>query len=146
MSKISQYITGLGESAPKELMSLANATASGKSASATAASASGASSKGGGTSDGLIFKPVTNNEKTLAVLPGDSFTNNVQSVTLTDSGGKLIETGKKNTGGGTAETGKEKWVFSKPGSQYPNNITVNVLLKDGSTKTYAIDDPSKRHD
>ena len=139
-----------------ELKSLANAAANGKTgafAAATLASDTGATTGGdfspNGTvvdgPEGFLFKPVTNNEGKLAVLLGQNITGNVSSVVIKDSLNSVIENGILKSEG-IKETGREKWTFSKTGSSYPKDITVEVTLSSGEVQRYKIPDPSKRYD
>lgn len=96
-------------------------------------------------SEGFLFKPVTNNEGSLAVMFGQSWTNNIASVSLLDQAGNLIEAGQRKPYG-ISETGREKFTFSKQGGSYPKDISVAVTFNDGAVKTFAIPDPSKRYD
>jgi hypothetical protein len=95
--------------------------------------------------EGFLFKPVTNNESKLAVLLGQKLTGNISSVMLKDSLNNVIEEGRLQTEG-IKETGREKWVFSKQGGQYPKDLTVEVTLASGEVQRYKIPDPSKRYD
>jgi hypothetical protein len=67
----------------------------------------------------------------------------VASVTLTDSTGQLLETGDPF---GTFNDGRPIFRFNKPGSNYPNNITVTVTMLDGTKREYHIADPSQRYE
>jgi hypothetical protein len=96
-------------------------------------------------SEGFLFKPVTNNEGRLAVLFAQSWTNNLASVRLLDQNGNLVEEGVRKPEG-ISETGREKFTFSKTGSSYPQNLSVEVLFKNGDMKMFNIPDPSKRYD
>ena len=41
---------------------------------------------------------------------------------------------------------QEKFAFTKPGSQYGSNVTVQALLADGTSREWSISDPSQRYD
>jgi len=96
-------------------------------------------------SEGFLFKPITNNQGKLAVLLPHEMTYKVLDVILRDKDGKEIESGSRMSEG-IAETGREKFNFSKKGENYPNDITVEVRLADGTMRAYKIPDPSKRYD
>lgn len=95
--------------------------------------------------NGFLFKPISNNQGRLAVLLPAEMTHQVMQVILRDSSGKEIERGQLISEG-IAETGREKYNFSKQGGSYPDNLTVEVLLANGARMNYQIDDPSKRYD
>ncbi len=95
--------------------------------------------------NGFLFKPESNNQGSLAILPPEAWTYHISSVLLKDSQGSVIEEGTQMLDG-AVETGREKWSFSKPGGDYPSDITVEVTLQDGSKKTFSIPDPSLRYD
>jgi hypothetical protein len=92
----------------------------------------------------FLFKPISENEGTLAVLMPSDLAHNVMSLVLKDEGGNVIEEGHSTGFGDTGE--REKFSFSKPGGSYGNNLTVEARLNDGSSRQYLIPDPSKRYD
>jgi hypothetical protein len=94
--------------------------------------------------DGFLFKPVSSNEGTVAVLLPPAYAYNVSEVLLTDEDGNVLDRGVSTGYGDTGE--REKFRFPKPGSEYPNNISVDVILTDGSVKSFPIEDPSQRYD
>ena len=157
---VKAYLAALGDKAPETLRTLETAGPTGRGQGATAAVTSGATlqstpvgsgevTPSGTTVDGpegFLFKPVSNNSGTLAVLLGEAWTGNIASVMLKDSAGNLLEEGHYTGAAGTAETGREKYSFSKAGGNYGKNVTVDVTFKDGSVKSYHIPDPSQRYD
>lgn len=161
MDKIKSFVERIGTTpiANEALKSLDSADATGAGSIATTAGVGLSSFVAGSVSsgnvvpqgtnvdgaEGFLFKPITNNEGKLAVMFAQSWTGNILGVRLLDSTGNLIEDGIHKTEG-TAETGREKYTFSKQGGDYPNDISVEVTLKDGTVKTYSIPDPSKRYD
>jgi hypothetical protein len=93
--------------------------------------------------DGFLFKPISESNKNLVILLPAAMKQNVASVTLTDSTGQLLETGDPF---GTFNDGRPIFRFNKPGSNYPNNITVTVTMLDGTKREYHIADPSQRYE
>ncbi len=100
--------------------------------------------KTNGMPDGFLFKPVSSNSGTLAVLIPAEMGKNASSVRLIDSRGKVISQGRFTSFGETGE--KAKYSFSKPGSSYPKNISVEIILKDGTRTQIPISDPAKRYE
>lgn len=93
--------------------------------------------------DGFLFKPISSNQGTLAVLLPEILAHQVETVVLKDLTG-VIEEGQSM---GYGELGtREKFSFSRKGGSYPKDLTVEVRMVDGSIKTYHIPDPSKRYD
>lgn len=139
---------GLGASA----LTLAGADETGRRVSgagaADASGAAGVSTEVNGTTvdgpDGFLFKPISENQGTLAVLMPEALKELVESVVLRDASGAEIESGT-STGYGDLGT-REKFSFSKPGGNYPAGVVVEARLKDGTTKTWTIPDPSRRYD
>ncbi len=93
--------------------------------------------------EGFLFKPVSESNGNLVILLPASLTKQIESVILKDTEDKEIEEGKNS---GIGNGNREHFRFSKPGGEYPENLTVEVKLTDGSTKTYKIADPSTRYD
>ena len=94
---------------------------------------------------GFLFKPVGDNDGKLAVLSPDYVGPLVQSISLKDSNGNVIEQGRFTSFGDDGKT-RAKYSFRKPGGQYPKNMTVEIKYLDGTTGDYQIPDPSKRYD
>ncbi len=94
--------------------------------------------------DGFLFKPISNNQGTLAVLLPESMAHLVEQVLLKDINDNVLDEGKSTGYGDTGE--REKFSFSKKGGEYPKDIKVEVHMADGSIKTYEIPDPSQRYD
>jgi hypothetical protein len=93
--------------------------------------------------EGFLFKPVSDTRGTLVVLLPKQMTGNIESVVLKALSGEEIERGLFS---GVANGDREHFRFTKPGSQYPRDLVVEVKLKDGSYRTYNIEDPSRRYD
>lgn len=94
--------------------------------------------------NGFLFKPISENQNSLAILLPEVMAHKVASVVLKDENNNVLEEGQ-STGYGDLGT-REKFSFSKQGQDYGSNITVEVRLNDGSIKTYSIPDPSQRYD
>ena len=92
----------------------------------------------------FLFKPVSENEGTLAVLMPSELAYGVETLVLKDENGTVIEEGRSTGYGDTGE--REKYAFSKPGGSYTPNLTVEARLVDGTTRQYLIPDPSQRYD
>lgn len=94
--------------------------------------------------NGFLFKPISDNQGTLAVLVPEALAYKVAGVLLRDSNGTVVDEGY-STGYGELGT-REKFSFSKRGGDYPKNLTVELHLLDGSISRYSIPDPSQRYD
>ena len=157
------YVGTLADGSAAAVIRSLDETAAGKVGTAVSAGGAsvGSSSGSGGSSslpesttspsgsvmdgaDGFLFKPISNNESRLAVLLPGSFKGLVADVLLKDSAGNVLDTGRSTGYGDTGE--REKFAFSKQGGEYPQNITVEVQLIDGTTRVYEIPDPSQRYD
>ncbi|MCB0332558.1 MAG: hypothetical protein KDD55_03600 [Bdellovibrionales bacterium] len=93
--------------------------------------------------DGFVFKPESDHEKKLVVLLPSNLANNVTDLVLKDEDGNTIEEGRSS---GYANGGREHFRFNRAGKDYPENITVEVSLSDGSTISYEIPNPELRYD
>lgn len=96
-------------------------------------------------SGGFLFKPVSENEKRLAILSPDGVGPLVKSIKIVDKNGNLIEEGRFTSFGDDGR-GRAKYAFRKAGSGYEKDITVEVQYIDGTVQKYSIPDPSKRYD
>ncbi len=112
----------------------------------TAPGGSAPGSRGGIRVDGpqgFLFKPVSDSDGKLVVLLPKKFSGKVKSLVIRDSTGKVIDKGRA-TGIGNGD--REHFRFKKAGASYPPNVTVEVTLEDGTTKSWPIGDPSQRYD
>ena len=91
---------------------------------------------------GFLWKPLSTHG-TLAILLPTDLAGQVEKVVIKDSAGIELDSQDKDSG---AHEGREVYRYSKKGSEYGKDVTVEVKLKDGSTKTYSIPDPAKRYD
>jgi hypothetical protein len=93
---------------------------------------------------GFLFKPISVNQGTLAVLLPNAYKGLVSGVTVNDATGNVLDSGTSTGYGDEGE--REKFSFSKPGGDYGDNLTVNVQFMDGTHAQYLIPDGSKRYD
>jgi len=94
--------------------------------------------------NGFLFKPISENQGTLAVLLPEAYKGMVSGVTVMDPLGNVLDDGV-STGYGEEGT-REKFSFSKKGEEYPSDLTVHVSFMDGTHTQYSIPDPSQRYD
>lgn len=93
--------------------------------------------------DGFLWKPESESTGNLVILLPPDLANEVQSLQLRDEDDKVVAKGQST---GYANGGREHFRFDKAGEDYPDNLTVEVKMKDGSIKTWAIGDTSERHE
>ncbi|MFM1846622.1 MAG: hypothetical protein RL417_96 [Pseudomonadota bacterium] len=96
-------------------------------------------------SGGFLWKPISNNQGTLAVLLPPELTGSISALKLLDSTGNVVEEGRF-TSDGTGEGGRTKYSFNKKGGDYGDDLTVRLELSDGSVRTWMIPDGSRRYD
>ncbi len=70
-------------------------------------------------------------------------TGQVADVLLKDLEDNILERGNPT---GVANGGREHFRFEKAGQDYPENLTVEVRMTDGSVKLYEIPNPGERYD
>ncbi len=89
----------------------------------------------------FAWKHISDKDGKLAVLVPEPLSDNIKSVDIFDSSGKLVESGRysKRTGDGRAV-----YRFEEPGPEYGKNLEVVISKKNGDTITYEIPDGSKR--
>jgi hypothetical protein len=129
--------------------------ASAAGSAAPAGGGGGAAPVGGGSSPktplggvidgdgGFLYKPFSDSDGNLVVLTPESLAGQVASVTVRGPDGGVLATGiPKGNGNG----GRDHFRFDQPGSAFPPNITIEVQLVDGSSKSYPIGNPSLRYD
>lgn len=92
---------------------------------------------------GFLFKPQAGNGK-LAILASEG--DMIESVTLKDVDGNTIEEGRFTSFGDDPSLKRAKFEFNSPGGSYSDNLTVAILMKNGTVRNYHIPDPSKRYD
>lgn len=93
--------------------------------------------------EGFLFKPESDSDGKLAILMPASLAGDIVKVLLKDSEGNKIEEGRY---GGNGNGGRDHYRYSKPGGDYPDNLVVEAVLKNGSSKTWTIASPSQRYD
>lgn len=157
---IEKYTNGEEEAAARSLDEASNTNVPGAAAglhsSMTASPATGISDPSlalstiepnGNTFDGpngFLFKPISDNQGTLAILMPEVLAYKVAGVTLRDSLGEVVEEGVSF---GYGEPGtREKFSFTQQGGSYPKDLIVEVRLHDGTISRYVIPDPSQRYD
>jgi hypothetical protein len=99
----------------------------------------GSAIDGGG---GFLFKPISDSDGKLAILSTERLAGKISEVVL-KLGDKEIETGRY-TGNGNG--GRDHFRFSKSGGNYPKDLVVEMVLKNGERVKYDIPDPSRRYD
>ena len=92
-------------------------------------------------SDGLIWKPSSDTNGDVAIILDSYLKNNIDSVTLLDSTGKILE-----EKGVVKVDDRDRSIlfFNRPGDEYPDDLTVRVSLKDGDAVQYLVSNPSDR--
>ena len=93
--------------------------------------------------EGFVFKPHSDHEGKLVILLPAELANQVASVLLEDENGNVVEHGSSS---GHANGGREHFRFTKPGEDYPQNLTVRITENNQATHTYFIPDPAQRYD
>ena len=102
-----------------------------------------ASGAGGSVPRGFLFKPVSDTQGSLVILLPSSMNSKVDEVVLKDSSGKVIESGKFS---GIGNGDRQHYRYTRPGSEYPSNLVVEVRLKGGGVETITIPDPALRYE
>lgn len=93
-------------------------------------------------SEGFLWKPVSDHGP-LAVLVPHEYKGQVESVAVLSDKGKVLEEGRD---GGYGNGDRQHWRFSKTGSDYGNDLTLEVRLNSGKKIHYAIKDGAQRYD
>lgn len=93
--------------------------------------------------DGFLFKPISEKNGNLAVLLPKHMSGDVSEVTIRDSVGQTLDRGSDL---GDYDDGRPLFRFGSPGSGYPENITVSVLMHDGTEQNYTIPHPAQRYE
>jgi hypothetical protein len=93
--------------------------------------------------EGFVWKPESDHEKKLVVLLPAQITGDILEVVMKDKNGNEVERGR---GSGVANGGREHFRFNRAGAEYPSDLTLEVLMKDGSRKEYQIPSPGLRYD
>ena len=96
---------------------------------------------------GFLFKPVSDTTGNLVLVMSSAYSHMISSVVLKNSADEIIETGVSK-GFGNPDDGGERdhYKFTKPGSSYEKDLTVEMTLNDGKVVKYKIPDPSQRYD
>ncbi len=94
-----------------------------------------------GSAAGFLFKPESDKDGKLVILAPSALTGLIESVFLKDVNGELIEEGQySDIGNGD----REHFRFTKSGGEYPKDLVVEILKKDGTKEIIKISDPSER--
>ena len=96
---------------------------------------------------GFLLKPESEHHKKMVILLPAALAQEVQEVLLKDENGQTIERGVSSGYANPDQNGEREHIrFTKAGSDYPANITVEVKLADGTIREYFIPDPAQRND
>jgi hypothetical protein len=90
---------------------------------------------------GFLFKPISDSTGKVAILMPPSLTGRVKSVSIHSSDG--LESGAY---GGIGNGSREHFRFKKPGSSYSADLSVMVMLRDGTTHNVRIPNPGLRYE
>jgi hypothetical protein len=94
-------------------------------------------------SGGFLYKPVSDTTGNLVILMPPQYAGQVSSVALRGPTGEILENGQFS---GNGNGGRDHFRFSRPGSGYPDNLTVEVTLNSGEVVKYLIGDSSARNE
>ena len=103
------------------------------------------SSSSNHTTDGsgsFLYKPESDSDGNLVVLSNSSFSDQATSARIVKDGAILDE----GRWGGIGNGNRAHFRFSKPGSAYPDNLTIEFVLKDGSIKAFEIAESAERNE
>lgn len=92
-------------------------------------------------SDGLIWKPYSDSNGDVAIILEPDLKDKINSVTLRDSNGNILE---EKSVVRVDDRGRSILFFNQPGNEYPEDMTVQVSLKDGDAIQYLVANPSNR--
>jgi hypothetical protein len=92
-------------------------------------------------SDGLIWKPTSDTNGDVAIILEPDLKDKIDSVTLRDSNGNILE---EKSVVRVDDRGRSILFFNQPGHEYPEDMTVQVSLKDGDAIQYLVANPSNR--
>lgn len=107
----------------------------------TGQTASSGSTSSGQDAKGLIWKPISESNGNVAVVLQPFLKGDVDSVLIQDSLGNTIE--KVNLTK-VDDVGRSIFRLRQPGAKYPDNLTVQVALKNGEQLSYRIPEPANR--
>ena len=91
--------------------------------------------------DNFLWKPESESDGNLVILLPQTFTGNVEGVSVYGPDGQQLEEGRAS---GVANGGREHFRFSKPGGSYPAGTQVVVTLSDGTIQRIEIGDTARR--
>lgn len=90
---------------------------------------------------GFLFKPVSDSTGKVAILMPPSLTGKVKGVSIKSNDG--MESGAY---GGVGNGFREHFRFNRPGSSYSADLSILVMLRDGTTHTVRIPNPGLRYE
>lgn len=93
---------------------------------------------------GFLFDPKGGAAGVLSIYTPEALSAFVEKILLKDLNNNLLEEGSEVEG--EDDEKRKKFEFSKKGSEYPQDLTVELHLKDGKVEQYLIIDPSKVND
>ena len=100
----------------------------------------------GGTVDGaggFLFKPASESDGNAVVLVPEELTGQVAEVVIRDSQGNVLDVGRFT---GSANGGRDHFRFDRPGAAFPEDVSVELRLTNGQTRSVPIDNPALRYD
>lgn len=95
--------------------------------------------------DGLLWKPVSETLGKAIMMLAPEYAGQVKSIQLVNSEGTVIDRARYFSGGSEMYP-REKWVFKRPGEDYPNGVSVRIKFNDGESQLIKIPKPGQRYD
>lgn len=92
-------------------------------------------------SEEFLWKPISEKDRRLVILLPAHLTGKVDSVTVWDADGKVLEKGNYC---GVANGGREHYRFTRKGGTFPDGARVELSLKDGGEKRITVKDTSRQ--
>jgi hypothetical protein len=103
--------------------------------------------RGGGVgfdgAGGFLFKPFSDIDGNMLVLAPKELNGWIDRVEIKDRSGRILDTARSR---GVGYSGREYIRFNKSGSEYPREITVDIVLNSGGVRSYYIPDSSLEWD
>lgn len=93
--------------------------------------------------DKFVSKPASERDGSWVVLLPPDLAGDIETVTAKDSNGNQLEQAESS---GVSNGGRPTYRFSNPGSEYGQNVTLEIQLTSGDIINYAIPDPGQRYD
>lgn len=92
---------------------------------------------------GFLFKPFSDVDGNMLILAPKELNGWIDRVEIKDRNGRLLDTAQTS---GVGHSGREYIKFRKSGSEYPEQITVDIVLNSGGVRSYYIPDSSLEWD